>query len=43
MLHDYFHPELPGVKKAVIDFESELGVKLCKTPIGDGCSIFIIK
>ena len=43
MLHDYFHPELPGVKKAVIDFESELGVKLCKTPIGDGCSIFVIK
>ncbi len=43
MIHDYFHSELPGVKKALHDFEAELGQTLAKTPIGDGCSIFIIK
>lgn len=43
LIHDYFHPELPGVAKAVSDFEQELDRKLAKTPIGDGCSILIIK
>lgn len=43
LLHDYFHPELPGVKRAVEDFEKKLNGKLCKVPIGDGCSIAIIK
>lgn len=43
MIHDYFQPELPGVKKAVLDFETEINMKLAKTPIGDNCSIFIIK
>ena len=42
LLHDYFHPELPGVKQAVEDFEKEQGVKLHKTPIGDFCSIAIV-
>ena len=42
LLHDYFHPELPGVKKAVDDFEEELGTILYKMPIGDGCSIAIV-
>lgn len=42
LLHDYFHPELPGVKQAVEDFERELGAGLYKTPIGDFCSIAII-
>jgi len=43
LIHDYFHPELPGVEKAVSDFEKELGRTLPKTPIGDGCSILLIK
>lgn len=43
LLHDYFHPLLPGVKKAVADFESELGCALPKLPIGDSCSIAVIK
>ena len=43
VLHDYFHPELPGVAQAVADFEKERNIKLCKTVIGDGCSIAILK
>lgn len=42
LLHDYFHPELPGVKQAVEDFERDLGTSLYKMPIGDFCSIAII-
>ncbi len=42
LLHDYFHPELPGVAEAVMEFEAEIG-KVAKVPIGDGCSIAIIK
>ncbi len=41
LLHDYFHKELPGVKRAVKDFEKS-GVKLCKLPIGDFCSIAVV-
>ncbi len=43
LLHDYFHPELPGVREAVIDFEKERNRKLLKFPIGDDCSIAVIK
>lgn len=43
MIHDYFRLDLPGVKKAIEDFEAGRGIRLVKTPIGDGCSIFIIK
>lgn len=43
LLHDYFHPDLPGVKAAVTDFEKELGIVLPKVPIGDNCSIAVIK
>lgn len=43
LLHDYFHPELPGVKAAVSDFEKERNCILPKTPIGDGCSIAVLK
>lgn len=43
LLHDYFHPNLPGVKKAVCDFESEKNIHLNKIPIGDGCSIALLK
>ena len=43
LLHDYYHPMLPGVKKAVIDFEKELGDMLLKFPIGDYCSIAVMR
>lgn len=43
LIHDYFHYQLPGVKKAVEDFEQEINMVLAKLPIGDGCSIAVIK
>lgn len=43
LLHDYFHPHLPGVRKAVFDFESERNVCLNKITIGDGCSIALLR
>ena len=43
LLHDYFHPELPGVKAAVADFEKEINSVIPKIPIGDGSSIAVIK
>lgn len=43
LLHDYFHPELPGVREAVMDFEREVGRKIPKIPIGDDCSMAIVK
>lgn len=43
LLHDYYHPELPGVELAVADYERELGNILVKFPIGDDCSVAIIK
>ena len=43
LMHDYFHHDLPGTKYAVVDFEKELNCVLPKVPIGDNCSIAIIK
>lgn len=43
LLHDYFHPELPGVKLAVQQYEKESGCTLCKLPIGDSCSLAVIR
>lgn len=43
LLHDYYHPELPGVAKAVSEFEKEQNTYLRKMPIGDGCSLALIK
>lgn len=44
LLHDYFHPDLEhGVHKAVADFEAERGERLAKMPIGDHCSLAIVK
>ena len=43
LLHDYYHPELPGVRLAVERYESETGQTLCKLPIGDSCSLAVIK
>ena len=43
LLHDYFRADLPGVKQAVIKFEEEIKINIPKIPIGDGCSIALIK
>lgn len=43
LLHDYFDPALPGVRKAVLDFEAESNVCLNKITIGDGRSIALLK
>lgn len=42
LLHDYFHPQLPGVKQAVAQFAKERGGRICKVPIGDFSSIAVI-
>ncbi|RKM59518.1 hypothetical protein D6856_09885 [Butyrivibrio sp. XB500-5] len=43
LLHDYFSDNFIRVKDAVYDFENELGEKLIKVPIGDDCSLAIIR
>lgn len=43
LLHDYFHSDLPNVKKAVDDFNKEMGGNIPITTIGDNISIAIIK
>lgn len=43
LAHDYFHPQLPGVKKAFDDYEKNHNVKLHKFPIADYCSMAIVK
>lgn len=43
LLHDYFHGYLPGVQKAVEEFERERGIEIMKSPIGDTCSIVLYK
>ena len=42
MLHDYNTPELKGVKKAVKDYECEIGRRLVKVPISDSCGTLVI-
>lgn len=41
-MHDYFTQFYHGVKKAVDQYENELGCKLLCMPIGDGISLAII-
>lgn len=43
LLHDYNHPSLPGVRKAVCDFEQEIGFYINKCTIRDECSIVLMK
>lgn len=43
LVHDYFRDDLSGVKQAIEDFENEKGIVIPKTPIGDFCSILLIK
>ena len=43
LIHDYYNPGYTGIKAAVDAYEKELGIKLYRLPIGDHCSIAIIK
>lgn len=43
MLHDYTHPQLPGVKRAVDDFISMTGEKIEVQIVDGDCSCAIIK
>lgn len=43
LLHDYFRDDLPGVREAVKVFEKEREILIPKTPIGDGCSMALLK
>ena len=43
VMHDYFRSDLPGVKRAIKEFENIVDCQLAKAVIGDFCSIAIIK
>ncbi len=43
LLHDYFSDVFQGVKQAVDIFEREQGIRIAKMPIGDGCSMALLK
>lgn len=43
LIHDYYNPGYKGIKAAVDDYEKANKIKLCRLPIGDHCSIAIIK
>lgn len=43
LIHDYFCEDYAGVKQAVSDYEERIKTRLTKIPIGDGCSLAIIK
>lgn len=43
LLHDYFSDIFEGVRQAVDTFEKERGIRIIKTPIGDRCSMALLK
>lgn len=43
LIHDYFTQTFHGVAQALRDYEKEIDYELVKLPIGDHCSIAIIK
>ena len=43
LIHDFFTQIFHGVPQAIKDFEEEIGHKLVKLPIGDHCSLAIMK
>lgn len=43
LLHDYCNSDLSGVREAVKTFEEERKIVIPKTPIGDGCSMALLK
>jgi hypothetical protein len=42
-IHDYFSTAYPNIEQAVYEYEKEIDMGLCLTPIGDDISIAIIK
>ncbi|MGN1135982.1 MAG: TylF/MycF/NovP-related O-methyltransferase [Oscillospiraceae bacterium] len=42
LIHDYYNNNLPGVKKAVQQYETDTMIKLNTIPIGDGLSIAVL-
>lgn len=43
LLHDYFSDVFQGVKQAVETFETERKIQITKMPIGDRCSMALLK
>ena len=43
LIHDYFTESYPNIEKSIDDYESEIGIRLSKMPIGDDISMAIIK
>lgn len=43
LIHDYFTESYPNIEKSVSDFETEIGKRLYKLPIGDDISMAILK
>lgn len=43
LVHDYFNSELPGVKRAIKDYEDKTEIILHKFPIADYLSLAIVK
>lgn len=43
LIHDYYNPGFKGVKAAIDEYEKQEGISLNMIPIGDACSIAIIK
>ncbi len=43
LIHDYYHLNYKAVPEAIKEYEKNSGVSLLKIPIGDHCSIAIIK
>ena len=43
LVHDYFNSELPGVERAIKDYEDNNGIKFHKFPIADYWSLAIVK
>lgn len=43
LIHDFYHLNYKAVPEAIKAYEDEIGFELIKIPIGDNCSIAIIK
>lgn len=43
LIHDFYHLNYKAVPEAIKSYEKELGFQLIKIPIGDHCSMAVIK
>lgn len=43
LIHDYYHPIYKAIPNAISDFEDKNKIKILKMPIGDHCSMALIK